>query len=186
MIWFSSDLHFDHRNLCLKHRKFRSVDYMNKLIIDNCNSVIGNNDEFYILGDISFAKLDKTIELVSQLNGKKHLILGNHDKYLAKKKEFRELFLSVDHYREIDVYHKDTGEKQRICMSHYPMLVWNRSHYGSVALHGHCHGSMVYPFEGRIMDVGMDCWGFKPVECFYILDILNKIEPYKPDHHGSY
>jgi calcineurin-like phosphoesterase family protein len=37
------------------------------------------------------------------------------------------------------------------------MTFWNKAHYGSVMLHGHCHGT--HQATGRSIDVGYDAHG---------------------------
>ena len=41
------------------------------------------------------------------------------------------------------------------------MLTWNKSHRGSIMLHGHEHGNLVHTEEsrGKTMDVGIDVHG---------------------------
>ena len=79
--WFTSDIHFKHRNIipyCL--RPYDDVNEMNEAIIKQWNSQVKPEDEVWMIGDFSINKkstLDK--RLVSILNGKKHIILGNHD-----------------------------------------------------------------------------------------------------------
>ena len=81
MIWFTSDLHLGHRaaiNMC--GRPFENVEEMNEILIRNFNSCVKKNDTVYILGDFSFASPEETRKILEKLNGKKHLIIGNHDK----------------------------------------------------------------------------------------------------------
>ena len=44
-IWFTSDTHFSsERTLELSKRPFRSVEEMDKILIENWNSVVGENE----------------------------------------------------------------------------------------------------------------------------------------------
>ena len=53
---------------------------MNNYIIYKHNEVVSKNDIVIILGDFSFKKgIDRLTELVSELNGHKFLVMGNHD-----------------------------------------------------------------------------------------------------------
>jgi calcineurin-like phosphoesterase family protein len=72
-------------------------------------------------------------------------------------------------------------------LCHYPLLTWDKSHYGSIHLHGHSHGgvgcigisglgSSGGGKHGYRMDVGVDCNNFYPVS---ITDILNRIDAYE-------
>lgn len=58
---------------------------------------------------------------------------------------------------------------------HYPMLSWPRSHYGSIQLHGHMHGSADDNMRNRqnnilLYDVGVDANNFYPVSIEEILE----------------
>lgn len=81
MIYFISDTHFNHQN-CLKfigREQFKTVEEMNKTIIDNWNSTIFSNDTVYHLGDVFLSDAPKAREIIGQLKGHKILIRGNHD-----------------------------------------------------------------------------------------------------------
>ena len=50
-------------------------------------------------------------------------------------------------------------------------------------LHGHSHGSLQYPFKAKIMDVGVDANGFKPISFEEVKLIMDKISTHQVDHH---
>ena len=52
---------------------------MTEKLIKNWNSVVGKNDIVYVAGDFALCGKQKIIEIGNQLNGRKRLILGNHD-----------------------------------------------------------------------------------------------------------
>ena len=83
MIYFTSDLHFDHAKaikLCL--RPFATIEEMNQALIDNWNKTVTSKDEVYILGDITLShNAEKAQNYLLQLNGIKHLVKGNHDQF---------------------------------------------------------------------------------------------------------
>ena len=59
-------------------RPFSNVKEMDEYIVDKWNKKVSNSDTVWILGDIvSPEHFDK--DLLNRLNGKIHLILGNHD-----------------------------------------------------------------------------------------------------------
>ncbi|MFW6855297.1 hypothetical protein ACODYM_28820 [Burkholderia gladioli] len=162
-IFFTSDTHFGHRK-ALDFRAFPSVDDMDRYLIDNWNAVVQPGDTVYHLGDLSFHKLDRTIEIVRQLRGQKHWIAGNHDKKLAKARGLSDLFVQVTPLHEIKVADPDAaGGKQRIVLCHFPMLTWNAAHHGAWMLHGHSHGTLRHPHVMRLMDVGVDPNCLSPV-----------------------
>ena len=158
---------------------------MNETMISNWNSRVKPKDEIFHIGDFSFANEEKTLALLDQLNGKKTLILGNHDRLIKKSRAIREKFEAVLDYHEIYLTDPTAkGGKRMIVMSHYAMLVWNKSHYGSIMLHGHSHGSLIYPFKARIMDVGVDANNYLPVSEGTVLS-LGSVTPDSVDHHRS-
>ena len=61
------------------------MDEMNQQIIQNWNSVVSDKDQVFLLGDVAFCSKSRAKELVSQLNGTKILIMGNHDRQRSCK-----------------------------------------------------------------------------------------------------
>ena len=75
-IFFSSDSHYNHSNICSatsnwgegsKTREFKSLDHMNATLVDNINSMVGENDVLFHLGDFSFGGFDKIGEFRSRI-----------------------------------------------------------------------------------------------------------------------
>ena len=128
---------------------------MNETLIRNWNSVIGKDDLVYHLGDFAFASPNKIKDILSKLNGKIHLIIGNHEKWKTLKK-IKEHFITTEPYKEIK--YNFEGKTYHIIMMHYPLQQWNRMHYNSMMLCGHSHGMLEHDVrEGHIKyDVGVD------------------------------
>lgn len=81
-IWFTSDSHFGHKNIIeyeKSTRDFENTHHMNEAIIERWNSVVRADDVVYHLGDFCFGR--NNIAIAAHLNGRKRLILGNHDTY---------------------------------------------------------------------------------------------------------
>ncbi len=79
-IFFTSDHHFGHKGIIKNaKRPFRSVEEMNETMILRWNEKVKKNDIVYHLGDIGLMASRKPIEILERLNGKIHLIKGNHD-----------------------------------------------------------------------------------------------------------
>ena len=79
-IFLIGDCHFGHHNI-IKYcnRPFVDVEDMTRKQISYWNSVVGKNDIVYVVGDFALCGKQKIIEIGKQLNGRKRLILGNHD-----------------------------------------------------------------------------------------------------------
>jgi calcineurin-like phosphoesterase family protein len=131
MIFFISDLHLGHSNI-FKYEPTRQTTFGShknfiKEIIKRWNSVVKKNDIVYNLGDfivgfnqmkrdlnLSISEKDFAKSIMNTLNGRKILILGNHDKK------------SIQFYKEIgfdDVKHFDYIEYNNkiIFLFHYPL-----------------------------------------------------------------
>lgn len=182
-IWFTSDTHFNHANIIeYSDRPFRDLDDMTATIVSRWNTEVKPGDVIYHLGDfaLSWGKkhIDVIDKLLSMLNGNKWLIVGNHDRAEVTKNM---RWNQVKDYHEIKI---DLGgiHKQRIVMSHYPMRSWNQMHRGAWMLHGHSHGSLT-DIGGRIMDVGVDCHGYRPISVDEIAEFMSGREVVECDHH---
>jgi calcineurin-like phosphoesterase family protein len=149
--FITSDTHFYHYNilrLSPDTRPYDDVDLMNSDLTNKWNKTIRPDDDVYHLGDLSFGTVGKTENIIMQLNGKIHLIKGNHDHYVYKERISR-LFVWVKDYYEL----KGVALLP-IVLFHYPIQCWNKQDYGAIHLHGHEHGTM--PNIGRRYDVGID------------------------------
>ena len=134
MNYYISDLHFG----CQNKYEGRTLEH-DKLIKDNWNRVVHNNDNVYILGDIGREGGNKEIEylceIISTLKGNKILIQGNHEK--LKDSRLKQLFTEIVPYKEItDNYN---GLNHNLVLCHYPILFWNGQHKGAILLYGHLH-----------------------------------------------
>lgn len=171
-IFFTSDLHFYHANV-IKYcnRPWDSAEEMNEGLIANWNSVVRDNDKVWILGDLFFCGHEESLSILKRLKGRKHLILGNHDKMIRNQKQVQAEFERV--YPDL---YEESIAGVKVVMCHYPLLTWNKAHYGSFMLHGHSHGTARYPFTGRIMDVGVDSNNYTPISWEDIHQKLSGVE----------
>ena len=90
--FFASDHHLGHAKIIefihwdgtLVRPGFSCVDEMNEHIIERHNAVVGPKDTCWFLGDVSINR--RYLALISRFNGRKRLILGNHD--IFKNKDY--------------------------------------------------------------------------------------------------
>jgi calcineurin-like phosphoesterase family protein len=126
---------------------------MNENIITEWNSEVSPNDLTYILGDVSFSKAAKTVSHLQRLNGRKILIVGNHDEHLLKDSAFISCFQSIYQYLEIKY------DGHRIVMFHFPIYAWHQAHRGSIHFFGHEHQNLDRIGNYRAINVGFDATG---------------------------
>lgn len=79
IVRFIGCLHLNHKWMA-QHRGFNDEFYHDEHLIDSWNSVVHKKDTTYILGDISMES-DKPYYMLDRLNGRKIVVLGNHDLY---------------------------------------------------------------------------------------------------------
>jgi calcineurin-like phosphoesterase family protein len=78
--WFTSDTHFGHAAILgYCRRPFSSVEEMDQGLIQLWNAVVSRRDEVWHLGDFGYGPSDRMRSVFQRLNGKKRLIIGNHD-----------------------------------------------------------------------------------------------------------
>ncbi len=186
MIYFTSDQHFNHKNIIkYENRPFSSVGEMNEAMINNWNSVVTSKDTVYTLGDFAFVNKRHELEnIVKKLNGHVHWIRGNHDKIKNVKG-----FAWEGSYQEISYDDGSGGEGAwKFILSHYPFASWNRMHHGSINVHGHCHGNLpdlsqlIKKYTGLDVrtpellrfDMGVDCFDFFPVPIDRIVEMAKE------------
>lgn len=162
-IFFTSDHHFGHNNIIrFSNRPFADVDEMNRVMAERWNERIGPDDLVYHIGDFALTNKREWVgELLDSLNGKKHLIVGNHE---GAAMNHQKKFEWVKDYYELKVPDADVrGGYQRIVLMHYAMRVWHHDYQGTWQLYGHSHGNLPDKEDKLAIDVGVDCHNFYPL-----------------------
>lgn len=189
MIWFSSDWHFNHKNIAgpkisrwkSGYRDFNSIPEMNDTIINTINEYVKFDDTLNFLGDFAFGDKAKIPELRWRINCQNiNFFYGNHDDEIRLNEEYQNLFSSC---KDVDFF---TINGQNYFISHYSHRVWPASHHGTIHLYGHSHDSI--PDFGKSMDVGIDTAyrlykKYRPFSITEIIDIMAKKEISELDHH---
>lgn len=180
-IHFTSDWHIGHANsIDFDKRPFRDLDHMHRTLINNYNAQVPKDGVCYFLGDVGMTNQKTITEVISQLNGTKILVLGNHDKghnamynvgfslvlngamlYIAGQR------VTLSHcplrgiFRESAVKHP--GEMWHGEFKHLPYSFNNE---GQFHLHGHIHSGPAndkLKIDGRQFDVGAPANKYRPV-----------------------
>lgn len=173
--FFTADPHFGHENIIQScQRPFPDADFMNEVLIERWNSVVKNNDDVYVLGDVFLKMSHHDAQIImDSLIGRKHLICGNHEKIATNLKGWE----SISHYVEL------RHEGVHLILNHYPFKTWNQAHRGSVNLYGHVHGSLEQ-YANQI-DVGVDCWEFTPRTLYELIVGTEDRPAYVPPDYPS-
>jgi calcineurin-like phosphoesterase family protein len=153
MIYFTSDTHFaDPRVLRIDRRPFRNMAEHDAALVESWNAVVGTEDEIWHLGDVMSERAGNCDDLLTRLNGRKHLIVGNNDPVSTTAASG---WASVQHYAEILL------DGHLLILCHYPFRTWNKMGRKSINLHGHSHGRLKP--QPRQFDVGVDARDLRPV-----------------------
>lgn len=175
--WFTSDTHFGGKSILYFHPERRVAAGItleelqedreaamlkhDEWLIDVWNKTVKKKDFVYILGDFCLSNKERTKKILEQLNGRKFLIRGNHDKSCIGLENY---FEWIGDIKEVKFTHNQypfisPDETFAVELCHFPMLTWNRRPHGTCHLHAHCHGSLdefnEYSQELRF-DVGLD------------------------------
>lgn len=170
-IFFTSDLHFGHKNIIkFCNRPWETTEEMDEALIANWNSVVGEEDIVFDLGDFAFATNGRWKELIQRLNGKHYLILGNHDEKRWPGDKTMELFYRVEQQMIIYI------DNRCIYLNHYPYLCyggsWKNPEHAVWQLFGHLHlkpgttgtdtprVDISFPYQ---YDVGTDLNNYTPI-----------------------
>lgn len=135
--FFISDPHFGHRAMLkfeAEARPFQNIEDHDEWLVEQHNSVVGPDDFTWIGGDVVFTKRGQTVShLLDRMNGKKGLILGNHDnepwQWYAK------------HFTKIRGSHavRSMGGTN-VLITHFPIHPDEFTYRTDINLHGHIHG----------------------------------------------
>lgn len=127
--FFTSDTHFGHKAIIgYDEAPFGSIEEYDEALIERWNSVVGENDIVYHLGDFCFGNHAETY--LRRLNGHKVLVMGNHDQK------------SIDYYRNAGfekVYDHPIILRNFFILSHEPLFIAPSMPYMNIFGHVHIH-----------------------------------------------
>ncbi len=174
--WFTADLHLGHENIIRYcHRPFADVAEMHDTLIQRWNERVDATDEVWVLGDVAMGPIERSLSLVSRLQGRKVLVTGNHDRCwpgqsrhpIEWEERYRDAGFAEIRHGTIEVAIGD----ESVLAGHFPYE--GDSHDedrftrdrpvddGRWLLHGHVHTR--WKVSDRQINVGVDVWDFAPV-----------------------
>lgn len=150
---------------------------MNVEIVRRHNEMVAPEDDVYVLGDLCLGgadSLELNRQLISSVNGKLHIVAGNHD-----TDRRIEMYKSLPNVVEIsEVGLKIKYGKYRFICTHYPMLTGNFERESLKQMmcnfYGHSHQATNF-FEDRpyCYHVGVDSHFCFPVNIETAIEEMN-------------
>lgn len=186
MSWyFTSDLHFSHKNLILgtsewsdksRCRPFNTIEDHDNTLIENINSIVNENDILIHAGDFAFGGKLNIPKFRNMIKCKNiYTCIGNHDQHLVDY--YKSLFTDVQ-YR-FNFYFG----KQHVIVDHYSLNVWENNNKNSWMLFGHSHQSLDVSNCGKTLDIGAEGHNYKPWTFEQIKEYMDARPIVAKDHH---
>jgi len=169
-------------------RQIADVQAHNRALVENINSIVGDEDELWILGDVSYrTSMTDMRHWVNRLNGRKHMIIGNHDNNFRKPHkdfEYESVFQSIHTEDTLEL----GEEKFPVVLSHFQFLEDQETAYRQfpealkknewpdhVLLHGHTHRKPIYQYENSI-HVGLDSHNLFPISESRVVELIKEMK----------
>jgi len=185
-VWFSADLHLGHANIIdYSNRPFADADSMNRALVEGWNETVDDGDEVWVLGDFALGKIADTLPIVAELTGRKILLAGNHDRCWAGRRDattWTERYIEAGfaEVRQGTVQLRIGARSVRACHFPYQGDSHDNDRFsehrptdnGDWLLHGHVHDR--WRQRGRMINVGVDAWDFRPVSEAVVSDLVSE------------
>lgn len=178
--YFISDTHFNHKNIMrFCDRPFATLEEMEKQMIELWNNIVKEDELVFILGDVIFGGSEIYERILPQLNGRKWLILGNHD-YINIKQGFKKYFEKILNKAFITI------DGVPIILNHEPLLCFTgQDNCKRWQLFGHVHTTKYLKKScdskklellctPSMYDVGADFNCYKPIGFKELKQIINE------------
>jgi calcineurin-like phosphoesterase family protein len=137
--FFIGDTHFGHSKILdfepSRRQLGNNIEAHDEELIRRWNSVVSPKDTVWHLGDVAFPR-PVLKEVIPRLNGKKNLVMGNHDLHGAKR------YLEAGFSELYGVVKLKTGE----VLSHVPLHPESAERWGW-NIHGHLHSAPLDNFN---------------------------------------
>lgn len=196
-IYFTSDWHVGHKKvLDFDRRPFRDLDHMHEHLIKRFNHFVNPSAVTYFLGDMGWSSNNLLYSVISQLNGTKVLIRGNHDKkanslynagfdVVLDKGQIMvgSQIVTMSHCPLTGVFREDTTNmrgKDGNWHNEEPFQhLYSFPDFGQFHLHGHIHAGphnthIKKVIDGRQYDVGVVGNNYEPVSMAKVISWIDK------------
>lgn len=155
-VFVIADTHFGHSNIInYCNRPFRSVEQMDNIMIKLWNETISNKDIVIHLGDVGLGNKEYIGNIISGLQGKKILIMGNHDCY--SEQFYREAGFNT--VSKFPIVYNDF-----FLMSHAPLQLSETTPYFNC--YGHVHNDNKYIDNATSRCFSVERIGYRPALLF--------------------
>ena len=164
--FYTSDWHLNEKRIFDFNpffRPFKSVEEQNQVIINNCNSIVGEGDTLYHIGDVAMD--EEGVMMMDKIKCKRRiLIIGNYDedKLPILSQYFDELLTELNIAINSRSYY----------VNHYPV----NSDPERMNLVGHIHG--LWKVQPNMINVSCDAWNYEPLDEKRINFVTTAIEKY--------
>jgi calcineurin-like phosphoesterase family protein len=186
--WYTSDGHLGQRKILIYEpgRPGKgptieaAIEEHDEILIDRHNSVVDPDDEVWVLGDVAMGDITRSLAKCARMNGRKILVCGNHDRPSMTSDPAKQAAW-IDRYRTEGGFFcvipgglyttVELPGGRVVQVSHYPYAgdSQDADRYqdrrpvddGSWLLHGHVHSK--WQVNGRMINVGVDVWDYRPV-----------------------
>lgn len=172
---FASDHHFCHKNIISYcNRPFIGVDHQISELVRRHNETVSPDDHTLFNGDLFINS--QISDVLSRMNGKKTLVVGNHDMKMTTTKL---LSLGFESVHRVSLFDEIDGTP--VCYNHFPHVegyegekyVNLRPLYepDTILIHGHTH-SVEKTSRHHTVHVGVDAWDYRPATFVEVRDLV--------------
>lgn len=155
-VWFISDCHFGHRNICKYRTQFSSMEEHDEFVFEGIMSTINKRDTLWMLGDMFFdgEVLEKYGKPIAERCANTRIILGNHD--TDNSYRMANVSKMCDIFGQIHSLHSKYG----FWISHPPIHPIELR--GKPNIHGHVHFATVP--DDNYINVCCENVNYKPID----------------------
>jgi calcineurin-like phosphoesterase family protein len=208
--WFTSDTQMLHHRTAVQ-RGFATAGGHDEMIIANWNSRVGSDDIVWHLGDVGLGSEERILEAAARLNGRKQLILGNHDRPWPGHQDARghqRRWLEV--FESVQAFARTRIGDYPVLLSHFPYEAdhsdpprhtqYRLRDQGAWLIHGHLHAPVRLgtqrrwlsfmgaapggSWRGLEVHAGLDAWDLHPAGEADIIALIRQHEKETDPENG--
>lgn len=181
-VWNTSDHHLGHKLMAIARgfshitpegEVVADIEAHDEHLIEQHNNLVRKQDIVWFHGDVTLKGASYMAPLVARMNGRKHLIWGNHDAgWPGHADSHRQVVKYMEVFESVQFAKVRKIGDTKVMMTHLPYVGDHPDQYdrcpefrlpntGMPLLCGHVHEA--WKARGNQLNVGVDQWDLKPV-----------------------